>query len=60
MHFLQCLDARHELEGVITRVVSTNVTFEGTLLNQDTGSMVQQSKAGITRSAVDEPLVLEY
>ena len=60
MHFLQCLDASHELEGVMTRVVSTNITFEGTLLNQDTRSMVQQSKVGITRSAVDGALVLEY
>ena len=53
MHFLQCLDASHELEGVMTRVVSTDITFEGTLLNQDTRSMVQQLKVGITRSAVD-------
>ena len=60
MHFLQCLDASHELEGVMTRVVSTDITFEGTLLNQDTRSMVQQSKVGITRSAVDGALVLEY
>ena len=60
MHFLQCLDASHELEGVMTRVVSTNVTSEGTLLNQDTRSMVQQWKVGITRSAVDGALVLEY
>ena len=60
MHFLQCLDASHGLVGVMTRVVSTDVTFEGTLLNQDTRSMVQQSKDGITRSAVDGALVLEY
>ena len=60
MHFLQCLDASHELEGVMTHVVSTNVTFEGTLLSQDTRSMVQQSKVGITRSAVDGALVLKY
>ena len=60
MHFLQCLHSSHELEGVMTRVVSTNVTFEGTLLKQDTRSMVQQSKVGITRSAVDGALVLEY
>ena len=60
MHFLQCLDASHELEGVKTRVVSTNVTFQGTLLNQDTRAMVQQLKVGITRSAVDGALVLEY
>ena len=44
----------------MTRVVSANVTFEGTLLNQDTRSMVQQSKVGITRSAIDGALVLEY
>ena len=60
VHFVQCVDASHELEGVMTRVVSTNVTFEGTLLNQDTRSMVQQSKVGITRSAVDGALVLEH
>ena len=60
MHFLQCLDASHELEAVMTRVVSTDITFEGTLLNQDTRSMVQQSKVGITRSAVDGAFVLEY
>ena len=59
MHFLQRLDACHELEGVMTRVVSTNVTFEGTLLNQDTRSMIEQSKVGITRSTVDGALVLE-
>ena len=41
MHFLQCLDASHELEGVMTRIVSTDITVEGTLLNQDTRSMVQ-------------------
>ena len=60
MHFLQCLDASQELEGVMTRVVLTYVTFEGTLVNQDTRSMVEQSKVGITRSTVDGALVLEY
>ena len=60
MHFLQCLDASHELEGVMTRVVSTDITVEGRLLNQVTRSMVQQSKVGITRSDVDGALVLEY
>ena len=60
MHFLERLDASHELEGVMTRVVSTNVPFEGTLLNQDTRSMVEQSKVGITGPAVDGALVLEY
>ena len=60
MHFLQRLDASHELEGVMTCVVSTSVTFEGTLLNQDTRSMVEQSKVGITRSTVDGAVVLEY
>ena len=60
VHFLQRLGGSHELEGVLTRVVSTNVTFEGTLLNQDTRSMIEQSKVGITRPAVDGALVLEY
>ena len=59
MHFLQRLDAGHELEGVMTRVVSTNVAVEGTLLHQDTRSMVEQSKVGITMPAVDGALVLE-
>ena len=60
MHFLQCLDASHELEGVMTRIVSTDIAVESTLLNQDTRSMVQQSKVGITRSVIDGTLVLEY
>ena len=59
MHFLQRFDASHELQGVMTRVVSTNVTSEGTLLNQDTRSMIEQLKVGITRSTVDGALVLE-
>ena len=60
MHFLQCLNASHELEGVMTRVVATDITFEGTFLNQDTRSMVHQSKVGITRPAIGGALVLEY
>ena len=44
----------------MTRVLLTNVTFEGTFLNQDTRSMVEQSRVGITRSTVDGALVLEY
>ena len=60
MHFLQHFDATLELEGVMTRVVSTGVAFEGELLNQDTRSMVEQSKVGITGPAVDGALVLEY
>ena len=60
VHFLQRLDAGHELEGVMTRVVSTNIALEGTFLNQDTRSMVEQSKVGIARLAVDGALVLEY
>ena len=41
MHFPQRLDAGHELDGVMTRVVSMNIALEGTLLNQDTSSMVE-------------------
>ena len=41
MHFLQRLDASHELEGVMTRVVSKNVAFEGMLPNQDTRWMLE-------------------
>ena len=60
MHFLQRPDPGHELEGVMTRIVSTKIALEGTFLNQDTRTMVEQSKVGITRVAVDGALVLEY
>ena len=60
VHFLKRLDAGHELQGVMTRVVSRNIALEGTLLNQDTRSMIEQSMVGITRLAVDVALVLEY
>ena len=60
VHLLQRLDASHELEGVMARIVSTNIALEGAFLNQDTGWMVEQSKVGIARLAVDGALVLEY
>ena len=60
VHILQHLDAGHKLEGVITRVVSANIAFEGMLLNQDTRWMVEQWKVGITRLAIDGALVREY
>ena len=44
----------------MARVVSTDIAFKGTFLNQDTRSMVDQSKIGIARPAVDKALVLEY
>ena len=44
----------------MTRVVSTNIPLEDTFLNQDTRSMVEQSKVGIVSLAVDAALVLEY
>ena len=60
MHLLQRFDASHELEGFMARIMSTNIALEGTFLNQDTGSMVDQSKVGIARPAADRALVLEY
>ena len=60
MHVLQHFDASHELEGVMAGIVSTNIALEGTLLNQNTRSMVDQSNVGIARPAVDRALVLEY
>ena len=60
MHLLQRLDASHELEGVMACIVSTNIALEGTLLNQGTRSMVEQSKVAIARPAVDGAVVLEY
>ena len=44
----------------MTRVVTRKIAFEGTLPNQDTRSMVEQSKVGITGPAVDGALVLQY
>ena len=44
----------------MTRVVSTKIALQGMFLNQDTRSMVEQSKVGIARLAVDGALVLEY
>ena len=60
VYFPQRLEASHELEGVMARIVSTNIAVEGTFLNQDTRSMVEQSKVAIARPAVDGALVLEY
>ena len=59
VHLLQRFDASHELEGVMASIVSTNIAFEGTFLNQDTRWMVDQSKVQIARPAVDRALVLE-
>ena len=60
LHLLQCFDASHELEGVMARIVSTEIASEGTSLNRDIRSMVDQSKVGIARPAVDGALVQEY
>ena len=60
LHLPQRFDASHELEGIMPRIVLTNIALEGRFLNQDTRSVVDQSKAGIARPAVDGALVLEY
>ena len=60
VHFLQRVNASHELEGIMAGVMSTNIAFEGVFLNQDPRSMIDSSKIGITRPAVDKALVLEY
>ena len=41
-------------------VVSTDIALVGMFLNQDTRSMVDQSKIGNARPAVHRALVLEY
>ena len=41
-------------------VTSVDMAFEGAFLNQDPRSMIDQSKMGITRPAVDRALVLEH
>ena len=60
MHLLQRFDASHPLEGVMACIVSTNFAFEGTFLNHDTTSIMDQSKVGVARPAVDRAFVLEY
>ena len=60
MHLLQRLDAGHELEGVMAGVVLTDIALEGTFLDQDTRSMVDQSKIGIARPAVDRAFLRHY
>ena len=57
---LQRFDASQELEGVMARIVSTDIALEGRFPNQDTRWMVEQSKVGIARPAIDGALVLEY
>ena len=56
----QHFDTSHEIEGVMAPMVPTNIALDGTFLNQDTRSMVDQSKVGIARPAVDGAIVLEY
>ena len=60
MYLLQCLNASHELEGVMARIVSTNIALQDTFLNRDTRSMVEQLEVGIAEVAVNGILVLEY
>ena len=60
MHLLQRFDASHDLEGVMASVVSTDITLEGTVLNEDTRSMMAQSKIGIARPTVHRGFVLEH
>ena len=47
VHLLQRFDASRELEGVMAGVVWLDIALEGIFLNQDTRSMVHQSKIGI-------------
>ena len=39
--------------------MSADIAFEGTLLDEDSRSMMDQSKIGVTRSSVDRALVLQ-
>ena len=39
--------------------MSTDIAFEGKLLDEDSRSMIDQSKIGVTRSFVDRALILE-
>ena len=41
-------------------LVSTDIALEGVFLNQDSRSMIDQSRIGITMPAVNRPLVLDY
>ena len=37
----------------------SDVAFEGTLVDEDSGSVVDQSKVGVTRSSINGALVFE-
>ena len=50
VHLLQRFDAGREVEGVMARIVSTNIALEGTFLNRETRWMVEQLKVGIARA----------
>ena len=60
MYLLQHFDASNEFEAVMPSIMSTKIALEGTFLNQDTRWMVDQSKVGIARPAIDGALVLGY
>ena len=59
MHLLQRFGTGHGLEGIVPGVMSTDIALEGTLLDQDSRSMIDQWKIGVTSPSVDRALVLE-
>ena len=59
MHLLQRFSAGHELEGIVPGAMWTDIALEGTLLDQDSRSMIDQSKIGVTRPSVDTALGLQ-
>ena len=39
--------------------MSSDIAFQGTVLDKDSRSMIDQSKIGVTRSSINRALVLE-
>ena len=59
VHLLQRSSAGRKPEGIVPSVMSTDIAFEDTLVDQDSGSMIVQSNIGVTNSSVDRALVLK-
>ena len=59
MHLLQRFGGGNELERVVPGVLLADIALEGTLLDQNSRSMMNQSKIVVTRLSVDRALVLE-
>ena len=59
MHVSQRSGTGYPLEYVVSSIMSTDVAFEGMLLDEGSRSMIDQSKIGVTGSPISRALVFE-